>query len=280
VKGKRRSITLLELLLVIGIISLLTAIGAPALNQARARGRLATCLANCRSINAAMNMYLSDDGRNLPWFYIHRRAQDGRIMLYPGATAYTTFSWGGMLPPISQGTVDSQLTPAELRPFNRYLAPDAAGFAEEKVYICPSDAGAANPSFGSGAGSAGTSGGAPNWQEFGTSYSISWHWLWSYRHHRPDLDSLGERLFEFGPQMLKQTAGGRAAELIWNSENHFDQMVGPAAMPEETAPERSVRGAGWHGGFLKHSVMFLDGHAEHGVFDTIRACGPGWTVRP
>src|SRR5438105_15243054 len=60
--GKRRSgFTLVELLVVIGIIAILIAILLPALNRARNQAKAAVCLANLRQIGQAMVMYVNQN---------------------------------------------------------------------------------------------------------------------------------------------------------------------------------------------------------------------------
>ena len=59
--------TLIELLVVISVISLLMAILLPALNKAREQGRIASCMANLRSIGQGIYLYAHDnDGRLTP----------------------------------------------------------------------------------------------------------------------------------------------------------------------------------------------------------------------
>src|SRR5256885_3486160 len=68
---RRRAFTLVELLVVIGIIAVLIALLLPALGRARAQAQTAACLANLRSIGQAIGIYAVNNRQSLPygsWF--------------------------------------------------------------------------------------------------------------------------------------------------------------------------------------------------------------------
>src|SRR5437763_1291349 len=62
----QRAFTLVELLVVIGIIAVLIGILLPSLNRARARSSQTACMSNLRQIGLAVRMYANDNRDHYP----------------------------------------------------------------------------------------------------------------------------------------------------------------------------------------------------------------------
>src|SRR5438046_5350858 len=83
----RTAFTLVELLVVIGIIAVLIGILLPALGRARAQAQTVACLANLRSIGQAIGIYAVNNKQSLPIGYWDGVGPD-TTELSPTSTAY------------------------------------------------------------------------------------------------------------------------------------------------------------------------------------------------
>src|SRR5262249_39169317 len=122
-RGRRFAFTLVELLVVVGIIALLIAILLPVLNKARRAAQNAQCISNLRQIGHATMLYRADAGR-LPLFFILRNAPYQPVAQNSSGNAiwWTAFSQGGKTThdAITRGYIEDGA-----KPLNQYLYKDA-----------------------------------------------------------------------------------------------------------------------------------------------------------
>ena len=86
-----RGFTLVELLVVIGIIAVLISLLLPALTKAREAGNRAACLSNLRQIGQMFHIYANDNKDQVPLGVRGNVYQDNYSVRYTGATQYFSF---------------------------------------------------------------------------------------------------------------------------------------------------------------------------------------------
>src|SRR5687767_2919009 len=85
---KRRAFTLVELLVVIGIIAVLVSILLPALSRARRQAMTVKCASNMRQLAQAMLMYINDNKGVHPPAVVS--ASSGAPNMYPNGWSWCT----------------------------------------------------------------------------------------------------------------------------------------------------------------------------------------------
>ncbi|MCC7350908.1 MAG: type II secretion system protein [Phycisphaerales bacterium] len=148
-KSSRHGFTLVELLVVVGIIALLISMLLPALNKARRAAMKTQCLSNLRQISTAVYLYLNDNKGIFPGGEIYKA--DGSVF------KRTQMGWVGKR---GLAALGYDHLAANDRPLNRYLGGHFAPDDPVEIAHCPED-------------NANTFGGTSLYDSAGTSYGAN-----------------------------------------------------------------------------------------------------------
>ena len=237
---RRHGFTLVELLVVIGIIAVLVSILLPALNRARAQARTVQCLSNLKQIGLAFANYVNE---NKGWFP-HQTSWNNLMGKKGTSAAYEVpGQWTGFA---GEAGITGE------RILNRYLGtPD--------VLHCPADVGDTLSPINSP---------DPCFDVYGTSYIVHWH-----------TDNFGLAALT-GPGTVDVLPGHRPMRVghvkpTWGGTKFRDLTRKVLASDWNLHPNRDLlhERTMWHhkakrGQPRRHNVLFGDYHAEDHLFRT------------
>jgi len=263
---RRRGFTLIELLVVVAIIALLISILLPSLSRAREQAKITKCLSNLKNLTLSTQTYFTEFNDEFPFAVIVGNSWMGICpWTYGGQTAdpWWQTRWDGIF-----------YLRAKDRPLNSYLmsGPIEPDLEENGQVIkrspvpalqCPSDRQSrARGSIWDEPLN------VPSWEDTGTSY---WYNLEAFADLKEGVNEYnpwqqgGQGWIRVGRRLIKDMFAKYSSEFTL----FLDE-------PADIGLLQRMETMGTHNSFGKHSVGFLDGHAEHRSLNTRKWCGPGW----
>lgn len=253
----RSAFTLIELLVVIAIIALLISILLPSLSRAREQGKMAKCLANLRGILLTTHAYFVESNDRYPYL----TTTSGICSWSYGGKSSDDY-WRGR----------GFWTDSTKKPFNRIMVNNATLTPDEvngnvtirrteyPWFKCPSDSGSTQRIFGQPGNSAASS--MSTYDDIGTSYHFNIYFFIDT--NQGNNFAVWERLQR---DAIRDSHGNNSGRFVLYWED-----------PMDFALFNFVQRMGFHKVFSRHSVGFLDGHAENKLMDTRSFGGSGWVA--
>ncbi len=264
----RRGFTLIELLVVVAIIALLISILLPSLRDAKEQANVAKCLSNFRQLMLSTFMYFEDYNDTFPLF----------VSSLGGGLSTCSWTYGGKTSHEDWKTFgEGWVLPVHTRPINEYIMggefePDLmdGNTVLKRTEIpgvhCPSDRASHQRLFNQLPGDEALQ--ISSYDDIGTSYHFN---LQSLQDTNIDVwANQGQGWLDNCRAIVKDTIGGMVSTFTFYWED-----------PMDFALYDKIQKIGNHRKLNKHSVGFLDGHAEYKLIDTRDYCGVGWnTINP
>ncbi|MEC9373561.1 MAG: DUF1559 domain-containing protein [Planctomycetota bacterium] len=234
----RRAFTLIEVLVVIGLIALLLGILIPVLASAREKARSAVCAANLGQIGVGLTMYIGEHRERLPQVRVN---DFGQIVEAPDGDNIGALFGGkhGTLPVFGIDSIG-----ADKRPLNAYLGDYDPG-EEVEAFSDPSDKGTDDPSLAYLEQLLGAEIDSSNMYNLvGNSYNLNDHAL--------DNDPSAE----IYPTLIPEDGG----PMPWVVNPSRTWLVGD--QPIYNFDDGGDRGQRWHNGRVVTSLLFVDMHVR------------------